>query len=307
MDYWFNAKYDCQHVGPADDWLTFIEQWMTYLEKLGRTKETLRTRWYQICKFSRDVAKSPLDVSEDDVLTFLHTYADRPVARHGMLSAIRSFYRWMLQHDFVSQNPAIDIPAPISNVAHGLICSEEGLSNGLKSMDRDTRLAVMLGAYCGLRRGEITRIKVARDLSLDNQGYILHVHGKGRRDRLIPVPNGVANELNQYPHGWLFPGSVDGHCNVDYVGKRIKQSTGFPSHALRRRYATAVYYQSHGNVLMVSRLLGHSNVRTTMRYIGLIQDEMFTVVNEIAHTGLAFNMNRDADISPYIIDNAIIQ
>ena len=39
---------------------------------------------------------------------------------------------------------------------------------------------------------------------------------------------------------WLFPGDVQGHCGVDYVAKRIKTVTGYPSHSLRRRVADVI-------------------------------------------------------------------
>lgn len=39
----------------------------------------------------------------------------------------------------------------------GCICPEENIEQGLASPDENARLAVMLGAFCGLRRIEMTR------------------------------------------------------------------------------------------------------------------------------------------------------
>jgi integrase len=73
---------------------------------------------------------------------------------------------------------------------------------------------------------------------------------------------------------------------VDYVAKRIKLATGYPPHSLRRRFATISYYRSGCNLLLVSRMLGHSDVTTTMRYIGLQQDQMRNTVEAAAQIGL---------------------
>ena len=41
------------------------------MEAIGRTEETLRTRWYQIVRFSKIVNKSITDVTEDDLIFYL--------------------------------------------------------------------------------------------------------------------------------------------------------------------------------------------------------------------------------------------
>ena len=159
----------------------------------------------------------------------------------------------------------------------GRICPEENIGQGLASPDEDARLAVMLGAFCGLRRVEMTRINLKTDLEENAEGMVLHVHGKGK-ERTLPVPAKLASALRKRAGVWLFPGDVQGHCGVDYVAKRIKTVTGYPSHSLRRRFATCVYYRNGCNIVLVSRMLGHANIATTMRYIGLVQDEMRNAV-----------------------------
>ena len=50
--------------------------------------------------------------------------------------------------------------------------------------------------------------------------------------------------------------------------------------------AAISYYHSGCNLLLVSRMLGHSNVATTMRYIGLQQDQMRNTIEAAAQIGL---------------------
>ena len=175
-------------------------------------------------------------------------------------------------------NPADEVPTVPIALPSGRICPEENIEQGLASPDEDARLAVMLGAFCGLRRVEMTRINLKTDLEENAEGMVLHVHGKGNKERTLPVPAKLASALRKRAGVWLFPGDVQGHCGVDYVAKRIKTVTGYPSHSLRRRFATCVYYRNGCNIVLVSRMLGHANIATTMRYIGLVQDEMRNAV-----------------------------
>ena len=144
--------------------------------------------------------------------------------------------------------------------------------------------------WCLLRRIEMTRINLKTDLEENAEGMVLHVHGKGNKERILPVPARLAATLRKRTGVWLFPGDVQGHCGVDYVAKRIKTVTGYPSHSLRRRFATCVYYRNGCNIVLVSRMLGHANIATTMRYIGLVQDEMRNAVESTTRTDMRLTM-----------------
>lgn len=114
----------------------------------------------------------------------------------------------------------------------------------------------------------------------------LHHDGKGDKERTLPVPTRLASELRHRPVGWLFPGGAEGYCGVDFVAKRIRTATGWPSHSLRRQFVTVSYYRSGCNIVLVSRMRGRSNIATTMRYIGLVQNEMRTTIEATARTDM---------------------
>ena len=60
MKYWNSNRKSCEHVEPREDWKESIELWIDWMEAIGRTEETLRTRWYQIVRFSKIVNKSKI-------------------------------------------------------------------------------------------------------------------------------------------------------------------------------------------------------------------------------------------------------
>lgn len=288
MKYWNSNRKSCEHVEPREDWKESIELWIDWMEAIGRTEETLRTRWYQIVRFSKIVNKSITDVTEDDLIFYLAGMGTE--GRRGVRSCVKVFYQWSMKRGLARCNPADEVPTVPMTLPSGCICPEENIEQGLASPDENARLAVMLGAFCGLRRIEMTRINLKTDLEENAEGMVLHVHGKGNKERILPVPARLAATLRKRTGVWLFPGDVQGHCGVDYVAKRIKTATGYPSHSLRRRFATCVYYRNGCNIVLVSRMLGHANIATTMRYIGLVQDEMRNAVESTTRTDMRLTM-----------------
>lgn len=72
LKYWNeNRKQYYAHVEPRADWREPVEKWVDWMDVVGRTKQTLRTRYYQLSRFSRVVNKKINDVNEDDIILVL--------------------------------------------------------------------------------------------------------------------------------------------------------------------------------------------------------------------------------------------
>ena len=72
LKYWNeNRKQYYTHVEPRADWREPVEKWVDWMDVVGRTKQTLRTRYYQLSRFSRVVNKKINDVNEDDIILVL--------------------------------------------------------------------------------------------------------------------------------------------------------------------------------------------------------------------------------------------
>lgn len=84
---WTNKNsYGCEHVRPRDDWGESVEQWLSSMLAIGRTPETLRTRWYQIARFSRIVDRPIDQVDADAVIAFfLQSSMDLEAKRNARL------------------------------------------------------------------------------------------------------------------------------------------------------------------------------------------------------------------------------
>lgn len=150
---------------------------------------------------------------------------------------------------------------------------------------------ITLAAEAGLRRAEIA--VVARPDVIDEpDGMSLIVHGKGRRERSVPLtPATRAAVARQFDlvspeNPWLFPSKgryADTHLQPVRVGELINDALPgrWSAHTLRHRFATEAYRNSR-DLLLVQTLMGHSKPETTAIYVGLDTAEERRVVDGIS-------------------------
>jgi integrase/recombinase XerC len=148
---------------------------------------------------------------------------------------------------------------------------------------RDGALLLMLYG-CGLRLGEALALK-RRDVTplLNRDGRIntLTVHGKGNKERMLPVLPVIGAALADYlaacPHEGggnepVFVGLRGGALNPRQVQKlmaRLRFALNLPEsatpHALRHSFATHLL-AGGGDLRTIQELLGHASLSTTQRY-----------------------------------------
>ncbi len=113
---------------------------------------------------------------------------------------------------------------------------------------------------------------------------LLHVTGKGQKDRLIPLSKTLLNVLRRYwtidqPKDYLFPGRKPGaHLCASSVQRRFKTAKELAGiskkvsiHGLRHAYAT--HQLERGlPVHTLSVYLGHNDISTTLRYLHWVKE-----------------------------------
>jgi integrase/recombinase XerD len=132
---------------------------------------------------------------------------------------------------------------------------------------------------CGLRIGEAAILEVG---AVDRANLLLRVIGKGNRERRVPLPQPVLDDLGKLwrthrnPR-WLFPN----RCGTAPVARdtlhvtfatvaRAAGIAGATSHSLRHSYATRLI-ENGVDTRVVQVLLGHANIATTAIYTHLTE------------------------------------
>lgn len=259
--------------------LTAWRQWLTASDL---SPQTIRLRTYQMRRFA-DHHPNLLGVKTAHLTQWLARPEWSTETRRSQLAALRSFYGWAYASGLTTSDPSrllARIRSTRQRVRHP--APEGAIQIALATSDSRTQLMILLGYREALRRGEIAVVH-SDDLIEDLAGWSLLVHGKGRRDRIIPLADDIAARLRSLPPGWAFPGKVDGHLSAGHVGVLLSRAlpAHWTGHTLRHRWATTAYART-GDIRAVQEVLGHASVATTQIYVEIPDDALRAAVNAAA-------------------------
>lgn len=253
-----------------------LSGWRAWMLAAGRPQTTVDLRCYQLERFARDNDLSA--ASTEDLAAWIAGHHWSPETKRSWRAALQGFYRWAVLTGRASHDPAAELPVVRVPRRKARPAPETAIRAALAGADRRLWLMVNLAWRCGLRRGEIARVN-GEDLVQDQHGTVLVVHGKGGRERYVPVPTDVVDQLRQACRagdGWAFPGAIDGHLSARRVGELVAEALpdGWTCHTLRHRFGTSSYANS-GDLVAVQELLGHAKPETTRLYVELPSESLW--------------------------------
>jgi integrase len=190
-----------------------------------------------------------------------------PATRALDISTLRAFYKWCRRWEHRTDDPTLRIDAPRVDPGLPRPMSRADLHRALDSLAPHLRRAVCLGAYAGLRVSEAARLDWS-DVDLESR-TIRVMHSKGGKSRRIPMSAVLLNELLPVTGGNVVMGGGEPYA-PDSLTRRMHlafRALGITAtfHTLRHRYGT-IAYKATGDILAVSRLMGHANINTTKVY-----------------------------------------
>ena len=203
------------------------------------------------------------------------------------LSAIRSFYRFLIRNGWAKSNPAIGLATPKTPKRLPPTLDVDQMAQ-LLNFDTDDELAVRDRAMLelvyssGLRLSELTSLDID---SLDWADEMVTVTGKGRKTRRVPVGRHARSAVSDWLKiraglaapdvPALFVSSRGRRISPRTVQQRLRQwavRQNLPLHVhphmLRHSFATHML-ESSGDLRAVQELLGHADIGTTQVYTHL--------------------------------------
>lgn len=235
--------------------------------------------------------KDPFDITEDDVSAFFHDYIVfhnySASYQNQVISAIKTFYNL---YDKSRINPE-SLGRPRRRRTLPKVFSKEEIKKILNATNNNKHKLLLWMIYsCGLRRSEVTNIKIN---DLDRERNILNIReAKGMVDRIVPVPQKVWDKLDEYiagykPAFWLFEGQKRGKYSVESVYRVFKEAlrkAGIKKevgvHSLRHSYATHLH-ENGLDIRYIQELLGHKSTRTTEIYTHVSRRNLVSVRSPI--------------------------
>jgi integrase/recombinase XerC len=269
---------------------TRIAQYLDHLEVERRlspnTLESYRRDLDALSTFADAHGVAIEAVATADIRDFIaaeHRRGLSPKSLQRRLSAVRSWFRWMLKRGLVKANPADAVRAPKAprklpqvldpDEAKVLVEVPTDVPLGLRD-----RALLELFYSSGLRLSELCGLRW-RDLDLA-EGLVT-VLGKGRKQRTVPVGSHACRALAEWHAGTSAPGDApvfpgrNGPITPRAVQLRLRQLAQRQGlfkrvhpHLLRHSFASHVL-ESSGDLRAVQELLGHADIATTQIYTHL--------------------------------------
>ena len=190
-------------------------------------------------------------------------------------STVRTFYRWLVNRGLLETSPFEVIKAPARRRNKIIESPSDAAVNLLVASCESPRdRAVVELLLCGLRASEVTDLTADSVKFTPGYGYYLHVLGKGNKERVVPISDSVVDKINDLGNvgsDWLVHQKDGSKLTYDTVNGLVDSAARragvkiYP-HMLRHHYGTRMV-RAGANVIVLSKLLGHSTVATTERYV----------------------------------------
>jgi site-specific recombinase XerD len=236
-----------------------------------------------VARTARHFGRPPDQLTPDDLRAFqLHRIA--AAASWSPFNQVASALRFFSRH-------VLDRPDVVPHVPYGkrprsrpVVLAPDEVRRLLAAVPPGRNRVMLRVAYgCGLRVSEVTHLRVA---DLDPARRRLWVrHGKGDKDRGVPVPARLLDELRTHtrdrrPPDWVFPGSAGGPLHAAAGPRAVqlaRRAAGLDKpatcHTLRHSYATHLL-EAGTDLPTLPRLLGHTHLSTTLGYLHLRVDRL---------------------------------
>ena len=209
---------------------------------------------------------------------------------HSRINALKFYYEQLLGRDRFFW----DIPRPKKQNQLPRIFSQDEIAAIINSVQNRKHKAMLMLAYSGgLRVSEIVTLKTYQ---VDSRRMTIFIsQAKGKKDRVVTLSPVLLVMLREYAveykpkrNGYLFEGTVAGTPystrSVQEVLQQAKKKAGVMKpgsvHSLRHSFATHLVERGT-DVTMIQKLLGHNDLKTTLRYLHTSNKDLLKIVSPL--------------------------
>ena len=244
----------------------------------GRSEKTIKQYMWTCRKLGEN--KTFTDMTTNDIRLFLgqlklngakNSYVENQRAY------ITAFFKWMQSEDLIEKNPCDKVRTIKCEKVRRLPFNDveiDKLRSVCKMPKRRAIIEVLLSS--GVRCEELTNLDIG-DVDMRNRTLLVR-HGKGGKDRIVYISEVAAEHLERYlstrkdSSVELFrtqQGERYSCSGIQDMMRRLGKAAGISNvhpHRFRRTFATNLYKRGM-DVHEIQRLMGHSNIQTTLGYI----------------------------------------
>jgi len=250
-----------------------------FIEQLKLENKSIRTIEIYvgfISQLLKDIVKDPEEISDDELRGYILEHREKKgyseSYQNQMVSAIKSFYRVIYQRVYSDDL----LPRPKKGRQLPKVMPREDIERMFTVCHYQKHRMILLLLYgFGLRVGELVNLEVSH-IDFERR-HLAVIAGKGRKDRILPIPGSIVNELKKYlksflPDKYLLTGQYGGPYSTksaQNVVKMLARKAGIEQtvtpHMIRHCYATHMLERGT-DLRYIQGLLGHQSSKTTEIY-----------------------------------------
>ena len=269
------------------DFYTYIDLYIKSKRLEGLQSNTLKNVRYKLVELNNYVGKKIDEITITDLKMYILHKQDEclPSTVNGIITCIKEFFKYLYDDEYIKTNPARKLKKmkEEKRLKHSLneVVFEHIRLNCKNSRDR----AIVEFLYAtGLRVSELVSLNRS---DIDPNANSLKVIGKGNKERFVIYSDIAKFYLQKYlserkdDNDALFVSTKKPYNRLSTRGvqkifEKIKKELGLSGdlspHILRHTFATRL--AATADITTVQKLLGHTNIDTTLIYAELSNDKV---------------------------------
>lgn len=282
------------------DWNTAENAFLDYCKSKNLSTNTISYYYYRLNAFRQyleinQVVETPLNLTPQTIRAFLISEAEKHTATTSQhsYSSLRSFYSWMELDGFIDRNPMLKVSKPKRRRTLIETFSNEQLVIMIDSCEPKTFIGIRDRAFLllildsAIRISELCSLKQADISWVDNRAKVV---GKGDVERNVCFSATTAEALRLYVarrnsqkvgHDFLFvsiAGKAMGRNALTIIMRDRCTKAGITGvrctpHTLRHT-AAVNFIRNGGNAFELQKLLGHTTLEMTKKYVNLADTDL---------------------------------
>ncbi|SIS41529.1 tyrosine-type recombinase/integrase [Salimicrobium flavidum] len=284
-------------------WKVAVEKFVLWMISMERSQQTIDGYQKDLKMIGNYLAKRYNtqvfieDITTEDLESYLYMLKEekgyQASSRNRHLHTMRSFFNFCIKKEYLTRSPAAAIEKVRVQQKERDFLSDEEADTLIENIDHELiQFVVKVLNMTGLRISECLNLTL-HDVDLENKR--IHVrHGKGNKDRFVPINNHLAPMLENYKShtrvrtqsNYFFATKKTGRLSPVYVNRVLGETVEklgwerkITAHTFRHSFASRL--SRRATLGDVQKILGHSNVKTTSIYLHSTYDQLEEAINTL--------------------------
>lgn len=268
------------------DFLTYIDIYANSMRLEGLSEETIKNKCYTLKALDRYLEKDITKISVADLKMYILNKQTtcKSNTLNTIITTIKSFFNFLYDEGYLDINPSRKIKKVKEEKRLRKSLNDVNLEQVRLACDNKRDRALIEFTYStGLRVSELVKLDIN---DLDFTSNKLSVVGKGNKERNVMFSDIAKFYLEQYlnerkdyntalfvgikkPYNRMSKRAIE--KRFEKIKEKLNVKKLYP-HLLRHTFATKL--ASTADITVVQKLLGHTNINTTMLYAEVNEDKI---------------------------------